>query len=969
MATRMQQRRGTSEDWTTANPILAAGEIGFETDSGQFKIGDGTNHWEDLSYFTNLEDLGFNAEDYVEVTLLGEPLGVATLDADGKLEPSQIPNIDEISQDAVNAALTAGNGISKDYDDEANTLTLSVDTDVIATKQYVGEEVAALVGGAPDLLNTLSELAAAIDDDENFADNVISTINTSIETANNTQSGLITAEIGVAKSEAITSANEFTTESITTLTTDTITPLLEDIQTLQDTVLDLDSEKQDKVVGVTDVEIGYLASLASNVQSQLDSKSVDGHQHNLEDVSDVTTTAAELNFLSGVTSSVQTQLDGKSAPGHTHSLEDITDVTATAAEVNVLSGIAASTQELNLLEGVVATTVEVNHLSGVTGGLQTQLDGKAATSHTHTLSDVTDVTVTAVEVNYLSGTDSNVQDQIDAKANSVHTHTVSEITDITVDATAVNSLDGVQGNVQGQLDDKSDVGHTHTLSEVVDVTASFTEVNYLTGTTSSVQDQLDAKQDEITGAASSIVSSDLTADRALVAGGTGKVTVSGVSKNELEHLSGVTSGIQSQLDGKSATGHTHETTDITGLNASATELNYLVGTSSSVQDQLDGKAASSHTHAQSDITDLVDDLAAKASLAGATFTGAITLHADPTQALHASTKQYVDNVASGILAKPSVLAATTANLSATYSNGTDGVGATLTASSNGAFPQIDGVSITTVNGQRGVLVKNQTDAVENGRYNLTTQGDENTAWVLTRCGLCDESNEIPGAYVFVTDGNVNGQTGWVQHVDNPATFVVGTDSVDVFQFSGSGSVTAGTNISVSGNEVSTVLNPSFSSLTVGTELTVQSGATVSGLSLLDGAIDDVDIASATEKDVLYFDGTSWVNKYINAVPTKISSATVSSDNYEIVSSDAGKIVEISNTDATTVTIPSDENFAVGTMIVVSQTGAGQVTVVVEDSGTQTLNSTPGSKLRAQWSVATLLKRSANTWLVYGDLVA
>jgi hypothetical protein len=954
MATRMQQRRGTSADWTTANPILAAGEIGFETETGQFKIGDGTNRWDDLSYFKNLEDLGFNAEDYVEVTLLGEPLGVATLDADGKLEPSQIPNIDEISQDAVNAALTAGNGISKDYDDEANTLTLSVDTDVIATKQYVVEEVAALVGGAPDLLNTLSELAAAIDDDENFADNVISTINTSIETANNTQSGLITAEIGVAKSEAITSANEFTTESITTLTTDTITPLLEDIQTLQDTVLDLDSEKQDKVVGVTDVEIGYLASLASNVQDQLDSKSVDGHQHNLADVSDVTTTAAELNFLSGVTSSVQTQLDGKSAPGHTHSLEDITDVTATAAEVNVLSGIAASTQELNLLDGVVATTVEVNHLSGVTGGLQTQLDGKAATSHTHTLSDVTDVTVTAVEVNYLSGTDSNVQDQIDAKANSVHTHTLSEITDITVDATAVNSLDGVQGNVQDQLDSKSDSTHEHLLEDITDVTATVTEINYLSGLDSNAQEQLDGIAEDV-----SDISTALSGKQDVVAG---------VDSTKIGYLSGVTSEIQSQLDGKSANGHTHATTDITGLNASATELNYLVGTSSSVQDQLDGKAASSHTHAQSDITDLVDDLAAKASLAGATFTGAITLHADPTQALHASTKQYVDNVASGILAKPSVLAATTANLSATYSNGTDGVGATLTASSNGAFPQIDGVSITTVNGQRGVLVKNQTDAAENGRYNLTTQGDENTAWVLTRCGLCDEANEIPGAYVFVTDGTVNGQTGWVQHVDDPTTFTVGSDDIDVFQFSGSGSVTAGTNISVSGNEISVVGDPSFTDISVSGTADF-TGATVSGLALGNGGLDDVTISAPASADVVFFNGTGWVNKYINAVPTKISSATVSSDNYELVVADAGKIVEISNANATTVTIPSDESFAIGTMIVVSQTGAGQVTVVVESPAVQTLNSTPGSKLRAQWSVATLLKRSANTWLVYGDLVA
>jgi len=51
MATRMQQRRGTASQWTSANPVLNAGEMGWESDSNKFKIGDGTNHWADLDYF------------------------------------------------------------------------------------------------------------------------------------------------------------------------------------------------------------------------------------------------------------------------------------------------------------------------------------------------------------------------------------------------------------------------------------------------------------------------------------------------------------------------------------------------------------------------------------------------------------------------------------------------------------------------------------------------------------------------------------------------------------------------------------------------------------------------------------------------------------------------------------------------------------------------------------------------------
>jgi len=57
MATRMIQRRGTSAEWTAANPILAAGEIGFETDTTKFKFGDGTTAWAAIPYFASADQL------------------------------------------------------------------------------------------------------------------------------------------------------------------------------------------------------------------------------------------------------------------------------------------------------------------------------------------------------------------------------------------------------------------------------------------------------------------------------------------------------------------------------------------------------------------------------------------------------------------------------------------------------------------------------------------------------------------------------------------------------------------------------------------------------------------------------------------------------------------------------------------------------------------------------------------------
>jgi hypothetical protein len=131
------------------------------------------------------------------------------------------------------------------------------------------------------------------------------------------------------------------------------------------------------------------------------------------------------------------------------------------------------------------------------------------------------------------------------------------------------------------------------------------------------------------------------------------------------------------------------------------------------------------------------------------------------------------------------------------------VGATLTATANGAFPTIDGVTLTsTTIGQNGVLVKNQTNLAHNGRYDLTTLGNGSTPWVLTRSPLSDSATEIPGAYVFVKAGTLNSDTGWVQTVADPSTFVVGTDAIEVSQFYGAGTYTAGTGLTLTGNEFS-----------------------------------------------------------------------------------------------------------------------------------------------------------------------
>ena len=52
MAIQIQYRRGSASEWASANTLLAVGEAGYETDTGRFKVGDGTTNWSNLPYAT-----------------------------------------------------------------------------------------------------------------------------------------------------------------------------------------------------------------------------------------------------------------------------------------------------------------------------------------------------------------------------------------------------------------------------------------------------------------------------------------------------------------------------------------------------------------------------------------------------------------------------------------------------------------------------------------------------------------------------------------------------------------------------------------------------------------------------------------------------------------------------------------------------------------------------------------------------
>jgi len=183
----------------------------------------------------------------------------------------------------------------------------------------------------------------------------------------------------------------------------------------------------------------------------------------------------------------------------------------------------------------------------------------------------------------------------------------------------------------------------------------------------------------------------------------------------------------------------------------------------------------------------------------------LTLAADPSSNLHAATKQYVDNMASGLDAKASVKYATTAALAISTRTST-----TLTTALTTWSP--DGAAVT--NGDR-VLVKDSTTGTGSGTHDngIYTVSGVGTAIVLTRATDADTWLELPSAYVWVEEGTTNADTGW--NCTSNAGGTLGTTPVSWVLFSSASALIAGDGLTKSGNTIN-VASAAGSAGTVGT---------------------------------------------------------------------------------------------------------------------------------------------------------
>ena len=330
--------------------------------------------------------------------------------------------------------------------------------------------ISGLVDGAPGVLDTLNELAAAINDDENF----VTTITNLIDD-NETHIDNVATLTGVAKD----SANLGTFTGSTIADSSTLKAAIQALETAVElkaassVVTEIDGNVDDLISlsGVAENSSGlgtFTGSTISDASSIKDAlqdleTAVEGAQagsavadrtktvtgdadttHYLTFVADDNSTstaetiytdggiqynpASNLLTIGGRVHALNLTLDSVNVTSTANELNVLDGITSTTAELNILDGVTASTAELNLLDGVTATTAELNILDGVTstaaelnildGVTSTAaelniLDGVTATATELNLLD--GVTATTVELNYVDGVTSNIQTQIDTK--------------------------------------------------------------------------------------------------------------------------------------------------------------------------------------------------------------------------------------------------------------------------------------------------------------------------------------------------------------------------------------------------------------------------------------------------------------------------------------------------------------------------------------------------------------------------
>ncbi len=609
MAIRIQLRRDTAANWTSSNPVLRAGELGIETDTLKFKIGNGSSTWAQIVNYANVTDAGLSnsLSSYILAEDQGTPGGPAELNSTGDL---LVPENSIVLWD--DSDYTYSTTVSATQPTADRTITLPNATGTVA----LAENVAALSGATftgnisvPTAITfegaTANDFETTIQVTDPTADRTITIpdVGGTFVTTGDTGSVTNTMLAGSIANDKL-SNSAITINGTSTSLGGTRTLGTDDISEGTTNKYFTDERAQDAIATAiaagthTNITVTYDDStnkftfVGANTYSDENAQDAVGNalgtglsyndttgaisvdttsiQARVADVSDT-----EIGYLNGVTSGIQTQIDNKA------SLSGATFTGAVSGTSLTLSGdltVNGTTTTLN------STTISVDDKNIELGSVATPSDAtadgggitlKGTTDKTFNWVDATDAWTSSEHVNlasgkslYLNGT--LLKDATETLTNKTLTSPkINEDVAVTATATELNVLDGITSTT-AELNILDGVTSTAAEINILDgATLSTTELNYVDGVTSDIQTQLNGKsatghthtatdvtdfteaaQDAIGNSVGTGLSYNDTTGAVSVDTSTIQARVADVSDTEIGYLNGVTSAIQTQLDGK-----------------------------------------------------------------------------------------------------------------------------------------------------------------------------------------------------------------------------------------------------------------------------------------------------------------------------------------------------------------------------------------------------------------------------------
>ena len=383
MATRMQQRRGTATQWTTSNPVLNAAEIGWESDTNKFKIGDGTNNWSTLTYFVDAADvIAASLGGYVEDSDIGAVSGVAGLNADQNVKTKTAIEFEGATADSFETFVvvtdpTADRTIT--LPDATGTVALTSDITVTASSTNTLSNKSISLG-SNTVTSTLAQLNTAVTDADVASLAGTETLtNKTIALGSNTVSGTI-AQFNTAvtdqdlatlagtetltnktlTSPAINTPTGITKTDVGLANVDNTADTAKPVSTAQQTALDL------KANLASPTFTGTVAAAALTLSGDL---TVNG---TTTTINSTTLTVDDKNIVLGdVATPSDVTADGggftlKGATDKTFNWVDATDAWTSSEDLNLLTGKVYKINGTSVLSG---TTLG----SGVTGSSLTSV--------------------------------------------------------------------------------------------------------------------------------------------------------------------------------------------------------------------------------------------------------------------------------------------------------------------------------------------------------------------------------------------------------------------------------------------------------------------------------------------------------------------------------------------------------------------------------------------------------------------